>query len=148
IFSSFGQFSIYILTLREKPKGPFSDQRKHPVAEGFQWEKRARRYHMQRFCTAFPKFLGSFLVDLGRDAERTHRLAQKRGLFAIAFNEVDQRAWLICQRTGERDAREAGTGTEIGPTPRVWRQRQQLQRVCDVAGPKLRQGRCGDKIEP
>jgi len=54
------------LTLGEQPDGSFGDQRKGLIAQGFQWGERTRRHHMDGFCTGFRKFLGSFLMHLGR----------------------------------------------------------------------------------
>jgi hydroxypyruvate isomerase len=86
-------------------------------------------------------------MDLRRNLEFLHRLAQEIGLFANALNEMNLGAGLVGQRAGDRDAGEAGTGAEIDPGLGVRRQVEELERIGDVPGPNDRNCRAGDQIE-
>ena len=147
IFSGFGQFSRYILSLGEQADRTLGDQRKRLIAQDFQWGDRAGRDYVDGFCTAFPKFLRPFLVDSGRQAEFAHHLAQKVGLFAHAFNQVHHDAGRIGQGAGNGDSRETRPRSEVDPDLGVRRQRQKLQRVGDVASPDNRKSRRRNEVE-
>jgi len=91
------------LTLREKSDGAFGDKRKRLNTQGFQGRQCARRDDLHSFCTGFPKFLDSHMVDDGGDSGRFDRRPQESCLFSIALNEMNPGPRLPGEGTGNRD---------------------------------------------
>jgi len=61
---------------------------------------------------------------------------------------MDARPHLVSKRAGDHHAREAPAGSKIDPGSRLWRQRQQLERVGDVACPDFTDRRICDQVQP
>ena len=74
------------------------------------------------------------------------RLAQEGSFFRIAFNEMNHRAGRAGERNGEHHAGEAGARAEVDPNPRLWGKLDELQRIGDMPGPKIRKRRRRDEI--
>ena len=118
------------------------------IAQGFQRRQGARRDHVGGALPAFPKILHTLSVDLCREVEKTDRLAQEGGLFAIAFNEMNLRAGRFGKGAGDRDGRKAAARAEVDPDFGAGDNVQKLQRVGDVPGPDFRDRRRRDQIYP
>ena len=64
---------------------------------------------MHLFIAAFPKILRPHLVDRRWYPRDSHRLAQKRRFFSIAFNKMNFGAGHIRERTGDRHSGKSST---------------------------------------
>src|SRR4029077_5177923 len=129
-----GQFTIYILSLQEQADRASVNQRKRLSAKDFHRGKGTRGHGVHGFCTAFPKFLRPFVMHDRRRTGRPHRFTQKSSLFAITFNEMDLSSRVVRKRAGNRYPWKAATRSEVDPKARLRRQRQELERISDMAG--------------
>ncbi len=78
---------------------------------------------------------------------RPRSLAQERRLLGIAFDEVNLGPFGLGEGTGDNQAGEPAAGTKVDPSAGMWRERQELQRIGDMARPQFRFGRGGDQID-
>src|SRR6476660_4625421 len=72
--------------------------------------------------------------------------APKGRLLGDSLDEVDAGARRPGHGTGEADSGEAAAATEVGPAFGQRGEIDELERVGDVPGPELRQGRGRDQI--
>ena len=137
-FSGFGQFAATSCPLGNRPTRPFSTtDRPKPRSFGSGATARAVT-HIDWNRSIFDEILDALACTVAGSAGDPHRLAQERGLLAAAFDQVDVRAGDIGQRAGNHHARKPAAGAEIGPDPRVGRQREKLQQIGHMAGPQRR----------
>jgi len=129
------------LTFREQTDGAFGDKRKRLNAQGFQWCQGSCCNDLHSFFTAFPKFLDSLLVDDRRGSGRADRRPEESGFFPIAFNEMNFGSGLPGKRTSNWHPRETAPRTQIGPHKGLRGQSEELERISNVARPKLGQRR-------
>ena len=94
-------------------------------------------YHIDGFCTAFPKFLRPLLMNHRRHAGHPHRLAQKAAFFPLlSMRWTLAPGWSASAQAIGTPGKSAA-GAEVDPDSCLRRQRQELQRIGDVARPKL-----------
>jgi hypothetical protein len=60
---------------------------------------------------------------------------------------MDTRPGLFSERAGDHHAWEATAGTKVDPGSRLWRQRQELERIGDVARPDFSDRRICDQVQ-
>ena len=85
-------------------------------------------------------------VNLSRRAGRARRFAEEGAFPAVALDAMDDCAGNVRKLDGDHEAGEAGAGAHVEPTFGVWRKREQLRGIRDVAGPDGREGRVGDEV--
>src|SRR6185312_4576478 len=146
IFSGLGQFRRYILALGEQPDRAPRDQRKRLIAERFQRRQGSCADHVDVVPKAVPTILDSLRMDHRRRPGRADRLAQKRGLLAIALHQVHLRPRPVGQNAGDGNSRKAAAGAEVDPRLRARHEIDELQRVGDVARPQLRNRRRRNQV--
>ena len=79
-------------------------------------------------------------MDNGRKRYIPPYVAQKRRTFRLAVYELDDGAGFLGESAGDYGPGESGAGAEIDPAACSCRQRQELQRIGNVASPQLRNG--------
>ena len=59
---------------------------------------------------------------------------------------MDESTGNIRKENGDNQAGKSCSGADIEPTARIWRERDQLNRISDMAGPNKGKGRFGNQI--
>ena len=105
------------------------------VDEFAQWCDRAGCDHFDPLRRLLHEIRNSERMDFGRNIGRSCGFAQECYLLGVALNQVHAGLRRVRQCAGDRHAGKASPGAEIGPDPRMRRQREDLQRIGDMAGP-------------
>ena len=87
-------------------------------------------------------------MHYGPCASGANCLAQKRYFFGVGFHQVNPGVGHICKRAGNCHAGKSAAGAEVGPNAGLWREREQLEGVRDVAGPDIWLRGRRDEINP
>ena len=149
IFSGFGQFSIYPLSLREKADGaPFQQADRPPPAvwKAGQRRGRSRRRHLPARPSTKSAIRMAWTATGAPVACAASR--RKRRLLGTALDKCNARARRLGQGAGNRHSRKARARAEIGPDASLRRKRQKLKRVSDMAGPERGFRRRRNQIDP
>ena len=81
------------------------------------------------------EILDSHRVNYRGASVDSRGLAQKGGLFAVAFDQMNPARRIVSERAGNHQSGKSAARAEVDPASRLWRQRQELQRVGDMPGP-------------
>ncbi len=103
------------MAFKEQTNGTLGYEGKGLIAQGFQRGERARRDHVGEARPAFPKILHTLIVNLCREVEKTNGLAQERGFFTIALNEMNLCPGRFDKGAGDGDSGEAAARAEVHP---------------------------------
>ena len=136
-FSGFGQFNPTSCPLGNRPVPPFSTT-DMPLAAVPAAEPTLSRSRFRSARAGFPRNPRFSPHGRGRRAGCRTASRRKCSLLAVAFDEMHLRARRLRERAGDHQARETRPRAEIGPNARLRRQRQELQRVGDMARPQHR----------
>ena len=137
-FAGVGQFAGSRPALGKETRSPPLQQRIRAGEEVDKGSKRPRRHHLDAFRGVINKILDPGGVDHRRSFGHPCSLAQEGCLLGVAFDEVDLGPLGIGKSASNRKAGEATPGAEVDPSPCLWRQRQELQRIGDMARPQFR----------
>ena len=85
-------------------------------------------------------------MNLGRRSGGARRFAEERALPPVALDAMDNGVGNIRKLDGDHQAGEAGAGAHVDPSLGLRRQRNELGRIRDMAGPDRGEGRIGDEV--
>ena len=148
IFSGFGQFSLYILSLGEQPERTPVDQRKRLIAQGFQRGQRPRGHHMRRFLHSFPQI--SRPVPGGPAPARPVTRTASRRKFAflpLLSTRCTMAPGLSASAQAIGMPGKARARAEVDPDPRLRRQRKSCSESAMWRVQSSRKRRGCDEVE-
>src|ERR1700722_12675611 len=108
IFSGVGQFRRHILTLGKQRQSASFQQRVCECQQFRQWRQGPRSNNVDGFGRFVHKVLDPHGMHDARRSGSLHSLAQKRCLFAYAFDQVDVCAVRSGERARDHDTRKTG----------------------------------------
>ena len=149
IFRCLGQFSLYILSLRKQTLCTRFQQRlRERRAVRLAEPAPARRQRRAAPLKFFTKSSIRTAWTIAGSSNVIDGFAQEGGFFAGAFDQVDRRRLAGLRARRRSRGRESRRRSRDRPSIGVGRERQELERIGDVARPDRRDRRRRDQIDP
>ena len=116
----------------------FPQNRKTHLNQLLERRQRARGDDLGQNLDTMDKILHAHCMDDRRRSREPLSLSQERGLFQVAFDEMNGSTWFVSKRAGKHEPGKSASGSQIDPHTCLRRKINKLERIGDVPGPQLR----------
>ena len=135
-----------MLSLRKEAERTCSQQLFAPAQQLGQGGQRAGRDHIDLAGKAADRAFDAGGMDPHPRPGHPRCVTQESAFPAVALDQVDPPLARLGETDPDHQAGEAAARSEVEPAPLVAGQREQLQRIRDMARPDIGQRRGGDEV--